>query len=220
MYVSDSGMLLNVDTVELSARKKLQARSFIIPGIILLVLLMLSAGLYYYFAVYAHRERYSKVNSTVSEETYTQNGFKKIAPDGVNYYFFVPQRWSVIDISMNVYGDLLSGSNASMKKYPNTLGKETTELCDRITKEAQDALSKNSVYSNINRGSFAVEKIGDFSGCYAEFSATVARQQFQVKQFYIFREDAVYLQQVQYPDNLTIEKETADLIQRSIIISE
>ncbi len=200
--------------------KSIKSKLIAIVFALLALLLIILGGFYYYVHIYKNREFYPLVKSTVNQTDLENLGFKKIDLGEGKYSFFAPTRWINIDRDLSVFGDVLTGSNAYLLKYPNSLGKLTNDICSNVIKESVDKITSGGTYSEISIVDNNVKKVGDYTGCIANVKTKVAKKDFSIIQFYIFRKDSVYLLQTQYPSESTIEKDTADQIIRSIALSE
>jgi hypothetical protein len=195
------------------------ARAFF-PLILLSVLLLLLGCVYLYFGVYQKRNQFPDIKSTVDRSILESAGYRNIEVEDNSYSFFVPVRWTLIDKEINVYGDLLTGSNAYMKRYPNSLGKLTSDVCNQVAKESVEVFRDKPLYTNFSLEQSFITKINDFEGCRVDFKTTIAANEFRISQFYAFRKENIYTLFVQYPEKLSLEKENADVILGSIIINE
>ena len=94
-----------------------------------LVVLGIGYGVYYYLRVYRNRETFPVVKNQVDEDNLKKSGFKEINSIEGKGSIFVRDYWAPIDVDLNVYGDVLNGSNAYILSYPNSVGQIDKNTC-------------------------------------------------------------------------------------------
>lgn len=182
--------------------------------------LVLSGSLFFYFTVWSKRSDFPSVQSTVNTDELTKSGFRQIKNDESKFSYFIPQRWTETDRKLSVYGDVLTGAHVYMKSYPNSLGKLTNDVCGKVGQGTLSPLSATGIYLDLKLVTSNIKKIGDFTGCYAEYTSTIAKKNYQIGHFYIFRKNSIYVLHTQFQSGVTQEQQLVEIIERSIIISE
>ena len=205
--------------------KKKSVLSLIIVSLsLLLIIVITSASLYYYLAIYRNRNLFDNPNSSLDTSFYEKNNFKKItmnnsASSGL-YSYYVPSEWVVIDNDLQVYGDVLTGSNAYMNSYPNSLGVLNSDLCTNFASELDVKFKKNSLYSKSEMTEKGIRKLGNYEVCALDYTVQFNSKPFNIKQVYLFQKNRIYQLFIQISDELSSNKDIMKLISESVEIKD
>lgn len=197
-------------------KKQKIIRYSLISLALILVVGLLGFGVYYYVRVYRNRETFPQVTNSVNEQSLIDSGFKKIESTDKKGSLFVPTYWSSIDSSLNVYGDVLNGSNAYIYSYPNSVGQIDSTTCKAFAEKSFSELKNVSTFVNASLGESGLKKIKNIEGCHLKASAVVGQKTYEIQNFYVFTKNRIYQTYIQYPEELQSEKDSAEITLGSI----
>lgn len=207
-------------TVSSSTQKKIinnQILKKIAVGLILLLFAgLIGFGVYYYVKIYRNRETFPQVITSVDEKSLQESGYKKIESSEGKGTIFVPQYWSQIDSSLNVYGDVLNGSNAYVKSYPNSVGRIDANTCKTFAEKSFNELKTLPTYLNATLSESGLKTLKNVEGCHFVAVASVGQKIYEIQNFYVFSKDRIYQVFVQYPQELQSEKNSAEITLSSL----
>lgn len=188
--------------------------------ILLLILIGISSGIYYYFNTFRNREKFPAVNAKVDDQKFLDLNFKKIISDDQKYSYFIPNYWAQLDNNINVYGDILNGSNASMYAYPNSIGNLTSDICKTFSDQAFSKMKENILYSSSNLIESKIENTKNYSGCLMNLEVTITGKNLKVKEFYIFLKNRIYQIHIQTRKEISSEDSISNAILDSVLIND
>ncbi|BDQ04646.1 MAG: hypothetical protein KatS3mg084_0164 [Candidatus Dojkabacteria bacterium] len=190
---------------------------------VIVLLAVISFTVYYYLFVFRTRELFPNILNEVNIERYKEAGFKKVeknSNDGSQVYFFVPSEWVVIDNALEAYGDVLSGSNAYLRPYPNSLGRLTPVLCDEFGVSVYDALKRTDLYRNTQLIDKSMQKVGNYDACVLNYEVEIDLKKYLIRQVFFFHKYRIYQLFVQLYENLPYRNEIMHLITDSVFIKD
>jgi hypothetical protein len=190
---------------------------------VIVLLAVISFTVYYYLFVFRTRELFPNILNEINIERYKEAGFKKVeknSNDGSQVYFFVPSEWVVIDNALEAYGDVLSGSNAYLRPYPNSLGRLTPVLCDEFGVSVYDALKRTDLYRNTQLIDKSIQKVGNYDACVLNYEVEIDFKKYLIRQVFFFHKYRIYQLFVQLYENLPYRNEIMHLITDSVFIKD
>ncbi len=201
-----------------------QYYSAVLPYFFVLVIVaVIGFAVYYYLFVFRTRELFPNIPNEVNVERYKEAGFKKIektSNEGSQVYFFIPSEWVVIDNSLEVYGDVLSGSNAYLRPYPNSLGRLTPVLCDEFGVSVYDAFKRTYLYRDTQLIDKSIQKVGNYDACVLNYEVEINSRKYFIRQVFVFHKYRVYQLFIQLYENLPSRNEIMHLITDSVFIKD
>ncbi len=191
-----------------------------IMAFLVLFVVMAGFGAWYYLERYSRRSPYPAVTSTLDEQSMKDRGYFKLQSDDKTYSFYVPFTWTLIDGSIGQWGDFLNGSNAFMRKYPNSFGIMTESVCQSMGQDSLEKLKDLRTYDNFKFESSNLKTMGDYRGCLTRYSGEIKGKDYHVNQFFVSREKFVYVLFEQHPGELPKDSEISDTMLSSMVLSE
>ncbi len=195
-----------------------------IPYFLVIVLLAcIGFAVYYYLFVFRTRELFPNIPNEVNIERYKEAGFQKIEKTynaGSQVYFFVPAEWVVIDNALEVYGDVLSGSNAYLRPYPNSLGRLTPMLCDEFSVGVDNAFKRTYLYRNTQLKDRSMQKVGNYDACVLNYEVEINSRKYFIRQVFFFHKYRIYQLFIQLYEHLPSCNEIMHLITDSVFIKD
>lgn len=186
---------------------------------LLLILILTLGGLYYYFAVFRKRDLFPDIDPNINVERLESMNFKKISYQGESS-FYVPNKWVLLDKNTNSYGDVLSGSLAYLKAYPNSLGILSDQVCKELSVQISKKFKNEGLYTSSDLISSGIYKQKNYSGCLLEYDSLIAEKEYRVRQFYVFQKYNIYQLFIQTRKHMDSEQEISNVILDSISLAD
>jgi len=183
-----------------------------------LIIILVLAGIYYYFTTFRNRELYPNTSPNIDQDRLESLNFKEIRYQGTSA-FYVPERWVLLDKNLNSYGDVLNGSLAYLRAYPNSFGILSDSVCRELTSQANERFKSERLYLSSNLINSKISKQKNYSGCLMEFDSIIAGKEFRIKQFYVFQKYNIYQVFIQTRKDLASENEVSNVVLDSISLS-
>ncbi len=199
------------------SRKERLIRQVSIGLILTAVAALIGFSVYYYVKVFRNRETFPRVVNEVNEQSLIDSGYKKVNSNDEKGSIFVPNYWSQIDPALNVFGDVLNGSNAYINSYPNSVCQIDVATCRTFAEKSFNELKSVSTYSGATlMEAGTLKTINNKTGCFFKAESSVGQNTYEIQNFYVFTKNRIYQTYIQYPKELQSEKDSAEITLRSI----